>query len=250
MADRPIFTLELAHAPVSGDLRRQDGINAYEWMSFHPERQADQDIASYIDDVEDFAAHCEKVALTPEQRSAAVAEIERYRQHYTMLLTGIWSASSRCASPMITGPARFPVERNRKRLATHEKRSREFWDWREKARKAAIRNIGNVGQPVPEVDSRPSKTETLNGVEIVRNFALDRVQIIFEGRPDDETRARLKSSGWHWSPREGAWQRKLTSNALYSARYCITGGATAETDPDAKYPLAADVRRALNEDVR
>jgi hypothetical protein len=217
--------LPLLHAPCPGDLRRQDGINAYEWMSFHPDRAADRDIAAYVDDVNDFAAHCAQVALSDEQRSAAAQEVERYRLGYINHLTDVWSASSRCASPMITGPARFPVERNRKHLATHEKRSREFFEWREKARKAAIRNIGKVGQPEPERDDRASETEEVNGVRIVRNYGLDRVQLIFAGKPDDETRGRLKSSGWHWSPRESAWQRKLTNNAIYNAKYCITGGS-------------------------
>lgn len=226
--DRKLGQINLIHTPQAGDLHRQDGINAYEWVSFHPERRADQDIAGYVEDVFDFAKHCAAVALTPEQREAAVAEVERYRQHYVMLQVGLWASSSRCASPVITGPARFPVERNRKRMAAYEKRSRAFLDWREKARKAAVRNIGKVGQPEPARDERPSETETLAGVQIVRNFALDRVQLVFDGKPDDETRGRLKSAGWRWSPREGAWQRKLTNNALYSARYCISGGTTEE----------------------
>jgi hypothetical protein len=221
------MALPLIHAPVLSDLDRQSGINAYEWVSFHPERRADQDIAAYIDDVRDFAAHCDVIALTPEQREAAVTEVERYRLRYIALQIGVWSASSRTASPMITGPARFPVERNRKRMNAYEKRVREFLEWREKARRAAIRNISKVGKPEPAHDNRPSEVEAWAGAHIVRNFALDRVQIIFEGKPDDETRGRLKSSGWHWSPREGAWQRKLTNNALYSARYCVTGGKAA-----------------------
>lgn len=218
------MTLQLIHFPTAADLDRQSGINAYEWMSFHPDRGADRDIAQYVQDVEEFAAMCERIAETPDQVTKAIEEVERFRLGYIKHRTTIWAASSRCASPMITGPANFPVEKNRKRLDTHERRSREFWAWMDKARKAARRNIAKIAEPSREVDTREPITETVDGVEIVRNFALGRVQIIFGGKPDDETRDRLKSSGWRWSPREGAWQRKLTNNALYSARYCITGG--------------------------
>lgn len=64
-----------------------------------------------------------------------------------------------------------------------------------------------------------------HGIDIIQNFALERVQIVFAGKPDDETRGRLKSAGWRWSPREGAWQRKLTNNALYSAKHVIGAAA-------------------------
>jgi hypothetical protein len=220
------MALPLIHQADAADLNRKSGINAYEWVSFHPERRADQDIADYVRTVNEFAAMCEQVAQTPEQVTKAVEEVERFRLGFITHRTAVWAASSRTASPMITGPARFPVEKNRKRMDTYERRAREFFAWIDKARRAARRNLEKIAEPPREVDNRAPITETLDGVEIVRNFALDRVQIFFGGKPDEETRSRLKSSGWHWSPREGAWQRKLTNNALYSARYCITGGAS------------------------
>ena len=45
-----------------------------------------------------------------------------------------------------------------------------------------------------------------------------RVQLIFDGKPDDDTRALLKSYGFRWSPRNGAWQRQLTDNGRRAAR--------------------------------
>jgi hypothetical protein len=29
----------------------------------------------------------------------------------------------------------------------------------------------------------------------------------------------LKRKGFHWSPREGAWQRQLNDNAIYAVNY-------------------------------
>lgn len=46
---------------------------------------------------------------------------------------------------------------------------------------------------------------------------LMRVQFIFPGKPDDETRQVLKSNGFRWSPRNSAWQRQLNTNGKYAA---------------------------------
>lgn len=37
-----------------------------------------------------------------------------------------------------------------------------------------------------------------------------RVQFIFDGKPDAETRDLLKANGFRWAPSQGAWQRQLT----------------------------------------
>ena len=36
-------------------------------------------------------------------------------------------------------------------------------------------------------------------------------------KPDADTRAELKSSGFRWAPSVGAWQRQLTDNAIRAA---------------------------------
>ena len=35
----------------------------------------------------------------------------------------------------------------------------------------------------------------------------------FGSKPNEETRAALKSNGFRWSPKNQAWQRQLTRNA-------------------------------------
>lgn len=64
--------------------------------------------------------------------------------------------------------------------------------------------------------------ETINGIEIVRNAEIDRVQIFFDGKPDEDIRSALRASGWRWSPRNGAWQRKNTDNAYFAAKNIAT----------------------------
>lgn len=59
------------------------------------------------------------------------------------------------------------------------------------------------------------------GFNVVRNTDINRLQLKFDGKPDDETRSILKSNGFRWSPREGTWQRQLGSNADRGLRYII-----------------------------
>lgn len=57
-----------------------------------------------------------------------------------------------------------------------------------------------------------------DGYVLVENAELCRIQFIFDGKPDDETRAYLKSHGFRWSPSQGAWQRMLNDNGRYAAK--------------------------------
>lgn len=56
-----------------------------------------------------------------------------------------------------------------------------------------------------------------DGYTYRENNEIMRVQFIFPGKPDDETRAMLKENGFRWAPSQGAWQRQLTANAKYAA---------------------------------
>ena len=62
--------------------------------------------------------------------------------------------------------------------------------------------------------NRTTAPTDFEGGQIVRNVELDRLQIIFDEKPDEETRAKLKANGFRWSPRNQAWQRQLTKTRL------------------------------------
>lgn len=57
-----------------------------------------------------------------------------------------------------------------------------------------------------------------NGYKLVENAELGRIQFIFDGKPDEDTRMLLKSHGFRWSPSQGAWQRMLNDNGRYAAQ--------------------------------
>ncbi|WJI48224.1 hypothetical protein NL532_23975 [Mesorhizobium sp. C120A] len=122
----------------SAELVRQNGINAYRNMSMTPERRADQDIRAFEEHMAELRKELSARAETPEQRAILDDDLARYREGYVTRQNMVWSAKSRTASPMVTGPARFPVDRNRKAMDAEARRVTEFLDWQAKAQ-ASIR---------------------------------------------------------------------------------------------------------------
>jgi len=49
------------------------------------------------------------------------------------------------------------------------------------------------------------------------NTEMNRLQLFFSERPNAAICAQLKSNGFKWASTQGAWQRQLTDNAIYSA---------------------------------
>lgn len=73
-----------------------------------------------------------------------------------------------------------------------------------------------------KLQATPTASREVNGVQIVEDTTDNRLRLIFPDKPDEATRALLKSSGFRWSPRAGAWQRQLTNNARYAAKEILS----------------------------
>lgn len=67
-------------------------------------------------------------------------------------------------------------------------------------------------------ETKGNTTTTHNGVEVIYNREIDRLQLIYPGKPDTDTITKLKKNGFRWSPSNKAWQRQLTNNAVTGAR--------------------------------
>ena len=91
----------------------------------------------------------------------------------------------------------------------------KFWTFLELAEKHAAKAAQTA-------TSEPEAIGTGEGVKIVCNAAIDRLQIIFDAKPDAGMIGKLKGEAWKWSPSNQAWQRKLTEAAKQSAKR-ITG---------------------------
>lgn len=89
-------------------------------------------------------------------------------------------------------------------------------------RRAEIRRLKQRIEQLERNAARPAAApvELDGGVRIVENVELNRVQILFPGKPDADVRAKLKREGFRWAPSEGAWQRHLNNAGRYAAK-CV-----------------------------
>ena len=109
-----------------------------------------------------------------------------------------------------------------------------------------------------------------DGGRVEMNREDNRLQVFFDGKPDADTRAELKSSGFRWAPSVGAWQRQLTDNAIRAADRleCIKPlsgekpsqlqkkpsilqtmreqGEKVQTEPEKKAPSGRDAERSAS----
>ena len=76
--------------------------------------------------------------------------------------------------------------------------------------------IKRLEQKLAEV-SRGFEGWEFNGGRAEANNEMNRLQLFFDEKPNDQQRAQLKASGFKWAPSQDAWQRQLTDNAIYSA---------------------------------
>lgn len=276
--------------------------NAHRNTSFDPEKRAASIVKEYSE------------LLTEDLKQFSDDETKQiYKDRFISKLLAYLDAKSRTASPMITGPARFPVERNRKALESEIKRGQEFEEFRtnflkryekqqraavdpaeakaevhEKRKKNIIENMlfikaiddgeqrgfnrslfingitnlciktiakeGNVKRSedilnlIKEHNNGPEyikpiftakhkiftllevteqhreqnhdkqnqdlKIFNFEGLKILFNYEIDRLQIQHEEKPNTETIQVLKKNAFKWSPSQKVWQRQLTQNAI------------------------------------
>ena len=89
----------------------------------------------------------------------------------------------------------------------------------------------NIGASIRETKRRIARLEKLEEIEFkdidfvggkaIHNKEINRIQLIFDGKPDEDIRTALKSKGFHWSRREGAWQREFNENTIRATNILI-----------------------------
>lgn len=83
-------------------------------------------------------------------------------------------------------------------------------------------NIHRIRDRIAELEKKTSSAAPagweFDGGEVVMNTEENRLQILFEDKPDADLRAELKAAAFKWAPSQGAWQRQLTDNAIYAAK--------------------------------
>lgn len=107
--------------------------------------------------------------------------------------------------------------------ASYSWEQKPYPDWALTNNNAEIRRLKNRIAEIERLKANAEKPiddkyPHVDGVEVVENAEAMRIQLIFDGKPDDATRDLLKSNGFRWSPSFGAWQRQLNNNGIYAAR--------------------------------
>ena len=96
-------------------------------------------------------------------------------------------------------------------------------------------NIRRYEARIKELEKRAAEPAQegweFDGGRVVVNAEMNRLQIVFDGKPDEAIRAELKAEGFRWAPSQKAWQRQLTDNALRAVRRIKS---IAPEAPDAK----------------
>ena len=107
----------------------QLAISSFNNISFNPEKRGKQTIAF----------HSERLQSDLEELEKQSGSTGKYKEKYISRLLDWLHKQGRCASWFITGPANFPIERNKKALRSVDKSADELEQWRSKYFKAVYR---------------------------------------------------------------------------------------------------------------
>jgi len=206
---------EMLLASVGGLPAFERGFDA---RTFSPKKRAESALDDGVNTLEAAMAELNETGLSPDQQREWLASAVKKWAAYQR-------AGARTMNWMITGPARFPVARNEKAMRVEHKRVEEYLafvahpeEWARRQLRRAERRDAVAADAASGVEH---KEKVVNGIRIVLNKALDRVQIIFPDKPSDDERAILKSRAFRWAPSVGAWQRQLTQNGVWAAEAAV-----------------------------
>ncbi|KJZ17910.1 DUF3560 domain-containing protein [Loktanella sp. S4079] len=87
---------------------------------------------------------------------------------------------------------------------------------------AKIKRLKDRIAELEKAAEQETKRHVFAGIcDVVENVEINRLQSIFEGKPDASTRQILKDHAFRWAPSQNAWQRQLTNAARHSANMVI-----------------------------
>lgn len=170
---------------------------AHSGTSFSPEKRAISECDFYDSICQEFMG----------------AEKEWAIEKFTRLFLKSLSAKSRCVSWMIAGRGNFPVARMEKNNQRERNATDALLDFIAKVRNPPAPSRTELDYSIDE------KEYIINGVRILQNTIDNRLQLFFDGKPESAMIDKLKSRGYKWSPRNKAWQRQLTPNAINSLKW-------------------------------
>ncbi|MES2214354.1 MAG: hypothetical protein V4465_03150, partial [Patescibacteria group bacterium] len=127
---------------LENDIPLKTAIAAHEGTSMYPEKRGQSRIDDYVQTLTYDYEELKKYADTPEKQAILDKQFTALREGYRDRKIALLNAEGRTISPMITGPANFPVAKNRTRLDAANKKREEMLDF-EKRMMNKIKNEMN-----------------------------------------------------------------------------------------------------------
>ena len=212
--------------PANFPVRRNEKANATqrkrsdEWLEFHKnlEKYALKNLQAVYTTVEKQATELEQyrlkvaanIKLQEDMKAVNKAHKAYLKDPDTKLMAGLSEAMQKVVKTYVPEYNWEPHP-----FAPYQLTNNNATIKRMKSQLAVLEVKNKAIETTPEIDQQ------FNGLTVRRNFEEDRLQLLFDDMPSPEVRIILKSKGFRWSPRFTAWQRKLTSNALYATRYML-----------------------------
>lgn len=206
---------------------------AHQHTSHDPEGRATREQRAFVALVKARRDAVKKlVEQAPQLDAEARRVFDRYVDGLTRAKTRQLQGNANVVSVLVAGPdgMRGVSQRRRAQWAKRDDDDMQALKRVEDAFTSSLNGLMRQAAPKSAAAARAAEEraeeqsawveqtiELPGGVTVEYAVADERLRIRLPGRPDPELAARLKRSGWLWSPRNTAWQRKLTSNARLSA---------------------------------
>lgn len=106
---------------------------------------------------------------------------------------------------------------------------RPFESWVLSNNSAEIRRLKKRIEDLTKHAEKPFEGWDFEGGKVVINKEINRLQIFFDEKPNKDLRAELSKNGFKCAPSQNfAWQRQLTSNAMFAAKRIKAVAPTTE----------------------
>ena len=135
---------------------RELAYRAHSGTSFSPEKRSESIVNDYSEEIDN-----DVIKITAQ--GANSEQIERYVNGYKSKLTTYLHSQSNVMSTMITGPANFPVESNRKKSNWADNHYTHFREWRKKVLNAYDRyeKKAKIEEQGGEIEVQKKRLESL-----------------------------------------------------------------------------------------
>ncbi len=182
-------------AGVENDIPKDLATRAFEGTSHSPENRGALRIKDFIDTIKSDYEELSKLADIPEKKAYLDQAFLQYRKGYADKVKAYLSAHGNIVSSFIAGPAKFPVERMRKRSDTADRRGNEATEFRKKAYERMRREIAPADEKGPiSADDPEALTKLQNKLKILQQRQ-ERMKVINAAHKDYEKRGDAALEG-------------------------------------------------------